>query len=49
LASNSTVMVRERSTCVLRYADVLAGDTIAGTWRSDSDRMLMPSASQMCL
>ena len=46
LASNSTVIVRERSTCVLPPS---AGLPTPLTWRSDSDSTLMPSASQIDL
>jgi hypothetical protein len=42
LASNSTVIVRERSTCVLAACVALPG-----TWRSESDSTLMPSALQI--
>jgi hypothetical protein len=44
LASNSTVMVRDRSTCVLA-----AAVDPPGTCFSPSARMLMPVSSQMCL
>ncbi|MNT67386.1 hypothetical protein D3C72_2055220 [compost metagenome] len=49
-ASNSTVMVRLLSTCVLAGTFTsLPATPLPGTWRSDSDRMLMPVISQMCL
>ena len=48
LASNSTVIVRLVSTCVLSLTSAPALPP-PGTCRSDSDRMLMPVTSQMCL
>src|SRR6218665_3393581 len=49
LASNSTVIVRDLSTCVFAGSrGTLPATPLAGTWRSESGKRLMPVTSPSC-